>query len=341
MGFSEDRATGRFGPRYVLVAENPYLIWDAIEDWKRAWRHAGRIPLDVFRPPKLDCDRLLDVGATIPMFDEVRLVVVHDVNKVPEPQHRRLVNALSSFGDTTKVVVTAAGFDKRKKLYKSLRQWGDWEEFPRIYDNQLPGWAKRIAADFGWQLSPAAAAHLATTFGDDLFAVRQTIERATLFIGDRRRIEEADIETVLAGEGTHTVFLLLNAVGDGDLARALAIVRSLFAGQDQPQMWLGALSSLLQRLLRLAELAEPNDVAAARQTRIHPRFISQSRRQVEYFRPHGLAAAILACFETEWAIKTSQVSPRLGWELLVYRLCSRRVLNGPPLFDLENPEIGE
>ena len=82
MSFSEDRATRKFNSRYLLIAENPYLLWDALEDWKSAWQAGGRIPLDSFRPPRIDFDRLLDIGATIPMFGEQRLVVVHDVNQI-------------------------------------------------------------------------------------------------------------------------------------------------------------------------------------------------------------------------------------------------------------------
>ena len=38
MGFSEDRAQGRFKERYFLLAANPYLLWDAVENWKAVWR---------------------------------------------------------------------------------------------------------------------------------------------------------------------------------------------------------------------------------------------------------------------------------------------------------------
>ena len=341
MGFSEDRATGKYGPRYFLIAENSYLLWDAIEDWKAAWQKSGKIPLDTFRPPKIDFDRLLDIGATIPMFGDSRLVVIHDVDGVALSQQERLFSTLSHFGDTTKVLITAAPFDKRTKLFKTLCNWGSYEEFPRVFDNQIPGWAKRIAGEFGWQLAPGAANLLGETFGVDLFSVRQTIERATLYIGSIRRIELADIEIVLSGEGTHSVFLLLDAVADSDLARALTIVRSLFASSDYPESWLATLSGLLLRLLRLLEVNDPNDFNAARMTGIHEKFIGQSRRQAAQFRAQGLSAAILACFEIEWAIKTSQVGRRLGWELLVYRLCRKRVLAGPPFFDLENPKTGE
>lgn len=341
MGFSEDRASGRYGPRYVLVAENPYLLWDAVEDWKRLNRRVGQLPLDSFHAPKIDIDRLLDVGATIPMFGEQRLVLIHDINKVPAPQQEKLMRALKVFGESTRVVATASGLDKRLKFTKFLLSWADVEEFPRIYTDRLPGWAQRIAADLGWQLAPNAAGLLASTLGDDLFAVRQTIERTTLYIGQKRRIELADIEAGLTGDGQHSVFLLLDAVSEPNLERSIRIVRSLFAGTDRPELWLGALTTLLQRLLKLSEINEPNDFQASRQTGIHPKFIGQARRQVAYFGQRGLTAALYGCFETEWGVKTSRFTPRLGWELLTYRLCTKKVLLRGPLLSLENPHFEE
>src|SRR3990172_668923 len=262
MGFSEDRAKGRFGERYLIFAANPYVLWDASESWKAAWQKNEKIPIDTFQTPKIDFDRLLDIGATIPMFAETRLVLIRDVNKATDPQLERLLKILGQFGPTTKTLVTASELDKRKKWVKMISTWSPVEEFPAIYTDKLPGWAQRIAGEFGWHLSPAAADLLASTYGDDLFATRQTIERATFFIGRQRRIEVADVEPLLAGEGMHSVFLLMDAAAAGDLGRSLAIVRSLFASDDYPPTWLSGLASLLTRLLKLLELNEPNDVTA-------------------------------------------------------------------------------
>lgn len=341
MGFSEDRARGQYGPRYVITADNPYVLWDAVEDWKRVTQQAGKLPLDTFHAPRVNLDQLLDAGATIPMFGEQRLVLIHDVNKIPTPQHERLMKILATFGDTTRVLMTATSLDKRKKLTKFLMKWADTEEFPRIYADRLPGWAQRIAGDLDCQLSPQAANLLANTYGDDLFAMRQTIERTALFVNEKRRIELADIQAGLSGDGQHTVFLLLETVSQPDLQRSLQVVRSLFAGNEVPEMWLATLASLLQRLLKLAEINEPNDNQAARLTGIHPRFIGQARRQLTHFGRAGLVSALYSCFETEWAIKTSRFTAEVGWELLVYRLCSKRALTGPPLLDLENPHFAE
>ncbi len=341
MGFSEDRAQGRFGERYLLYAANSYLLWDAVENWKATWQKQGKIPIESFQAPKIDLDRLLDIGATIPMFAETRLVVIRDVNRVTDTQVDRLVKVLSQFGPTTKTLVTASEIDKRKKWFKGLCAWGPFEEFPPIYPDKLPGWAQRIAGEFGWRLAPAAADLLASTYGDDLFAVRQTIERATLFVSTPRRIEVADIEPMLVGEGMHSVFLLLDAAAEPDLARSLAIIRGLFAGDDYPATWLSGLASLLTRLLKLLELNEPNDVTAAQLTGIKPFFIKKSRIQAKHFGRDGLVNGIRACFETECAIKTSRVTESTAWELLAWRLCTKTPMASFSLADLESSDFGE
>jgi len=341
MGFSEDRAQGRFKERYFLLAANPYLLWDAVENWKAVWRKHEQVPIDIFHAPKIDLDRLLNIGATIPLFAQTRLVVIDDANKVTESQLERFLKILGQFGPTTKVLVTASAFDKRTKVFKGLSSCGLFEEFPPIYPDKLPGWAQRIAGEFGWRLSPAAAELLASTYGDDLFAVRQTIERTTLFIGTQRRIEVADIEPMLAGEGMHSVFLLLDAVSTSDLGRALAIVKSLFAGEDYPLIWLSALASLLTRLLKLLELDEPNDVRASQLTGIKPFFMRKSRSQIEHFGHQGLTNGIRACYETEWAIKTSTIPDHLAWEILAWRLCAKPPLSNFVLADIESADFGE
>jgi len=336
MGFSEDRASGKFGPRYLLTAENPYVLWDATEEWKNRWQARGRMPLDTFRAPRIDYDRLLDVGSTISMFGEERLLIIHDAGKVPLPQQDRMISTLKRFGDSTKILLTATEFDKRRKYYKFVSEWAVMEEFPKIYENQLSGWVVRIAGDFGWTISPAASQLLAECCGEDLFEARQTIERITLQVDKPRRIEVSDIEAALSGAGSHSVFLLLEAVTKPDLKRALEIVRSLFASDEYPEIWLTALGTLLQRMLIINELGSASPSEILQKTGVKPKMAETARRQASYFRAQGIVAAIYACFETDWAIKTSRVTPVLGWELLVYRLCNRQALLDKPLFSLES-----
>jgi|CXWL01.1.fsa_nt_gi DNA polymerase-3 subunit delta len=339
MGFSEDRARGQFGPLYVLVSENPYVLWEATEHWKGVCRKAlgaEGAPVKVFTAPQIDYDRLLEIGTTVPMFETASIVVIAQLERVPEAKYETLSRTLKSFPSTARVLVTGEKVDMRKTFYKTLAGLGPVEVFPRIYPEQVSGWVRRIAADFDWALSPQAVDLLSTVHGTDLFGIRQSIERATLYIGRRRRIEVNDIETVLSGEGEHDVYQLIDAASRGDLATALGMARSLLVGGDKIVFWLSAMTSQCQRLLQLSEFGEISDAEAGKRLQTHPFLVSKLRPQLAGFGPSGLVRTLEAIFQTDCAMKTSLIQPALAWELLVWRIAHKRRSASIPLFELES-----
>jgi DNA polymerase-3 subunit delta len=341
MGFTEDRASGRFGPFYFLIAENLYVLWDAVENWKRAWQpaaagQAGPVP-HVFTAPQIDHDRLRNLIATVPLFETLQLVVIQDVERVHEKRQDEVGRILRNLPATTKILLTSSEIDRRKTWYKTLASLGPVEVFPRIYPEGIAGWVRRIASDFGWTLSPPAVDLIASVHGTDLFAARQTIERATLFIGRQRRIELADIEIVIAADGEHDVYLLVEALSGGDLARALEIVRSLTGGpSDRSTFLLGQMTTQTQKLLALLECGKMSEDGAAKALGMHPFLVRKLRPQAAAFGVNGLADMAGAVFETDWAIKTSTVKPEMAMQLLAWRLSSP-ARRETVWFDLEDP----
>lgn len=350
MGFSEDRARGRYGDIYLLIAENPYILWDAAEQWKAHWRAAadakpadgGSCTVDVLYGADLTLDQLSSLVTSVPMFTARQLVLIKDVDRLPSKVRDDFVAILERRCDAVRLLLTAAAVDKRLKWYKQLQTFAPVEEFPRVYESDLPGWARRIVGDFGWSISPQAAEQLAVDHGTDLFEMRQTIERAVLHIGQRRRIETADIELVRAGIGTHDVFLLSEAIARCDLQRALDIAQTPGANRGQIALWLGSLFSQFQRLVRVLNHAPgESDAVVARAVGLSPFIVKRLRADALAFGRPGLEEALMAAFETDCAIKSSVISPRLALDLLVYRTCRRQTLAKRPWLDLESPATWE
>ncbi|MBI3872738.1 MAG: DNA polymerase III subunit delta [candidate division Zixibacteria bacterium] len=341
MGFSEDRATGKFGPFYLLTAENPYVLWDAVESWKNVSRTSAGASRRTFTAPHIDFERLSDLGTTLPMFETLQLVHVANVDRVPSARQTEFVEILRRFGATNRVLLTAEAIDRRTTFFKALSALGLNEAFPRIYPENLPGWVMRIAGEFDWALSPDAVDLLVGVHGSDLFEVRQTIERATLFIGARRRIEKSDVERVIAGQGEHDVFQLVEALAREDTVQALAIVRSLQAVAIPASFWLRSLTTSCIRLIRLCGFKDKPDTEIGRELGMHPWLVGKLRPQAMALGVNGLTQAIAAIFEADWAIKTSTMTDRLAAELLVWRLASRRRRIAPNWFDLGFPTTRE
>jgi DNA polymerase III delta subunit len=172
----------------------------------------------------------------------------------------------------------------------------------------------------------------------DLFGVRQTLERAKLFVGEKRRFEVKDIETVSAGTGSHNVFNLLDAIAASDLRKSLATVTDLFSTGDKTPMWLSAIFTHYAQLFEAHGLpAEISDHEAAAQLGTKPYFVKKRKQEAGLYGAVALEHALNAAYETECLIRTSRMPPRLAFELLVYRLCRRRHLKQNTWIDLESP----
>ncbi len=346
MGFSEDRAQGKFGPYYLLVADNPYVLWDAAEQWKAYWKRTGGDALRVqtFTAPQIDFDQLLGAGATMPMFETTQPIIIKDADRLTSKKLDEFLRIFKQSSASTKWLLTAEGFDKRTAQYKAISSLGPMESFPKIYPEQLGGWVQRIASDFEATLAPAAVDLVASVHGSDLFGARQTIERAVLYIGRKRRIEVADVEIVMAGEGEYDVFQLLEAASRNDFSRALSIARSLLAtsrSDSDISFWLTLIHGQCLRFLQLLEHAGKTNDQVALILHIHPFLVGKLRPQATGLGFERLTGAVSAAFETDWAIKTSTLSPQMAWELFIWRIASGKRAQTQPVMNLESPRVWE
>lgn len=348
MGFSEDRAQGKFGPFYLLVAENPYVLWDAAEHWKTVWkRQAGdAVRVQTFTAPQIDFDQLLGAGATMPMFETIQPVLIRDIDRLSGKKLDEFLRILGQSSGSTKWLLTSESIDKRTTLFKALAGLGPVEVFPRIYSDKIGGWIQRIAGDFDAMLSIGAVEMIASVHGSDLFGARQTIERAALFIGRKRRIEAADVEIVMAGEGEYDVFQLLEAASTCNFERALAIARSLEASTKSSSditFWLGMIHGQCLTYLQVLAWSDKTNEQIGQMLKPprHPFLVGKLRAQANGFGESGLLEGITAAFESDWAIKTSTLSPQMAWELLVWRISQDRNRQFAKLLDLESLRVRE
>ena len=346
MGFSEDRAQRKFGPYYLLVADNPYVLWDAAEDWKNGWKlsSGGASRPETFTAPHIDFNLLLGAGATMPMFETIQPILIKDVEKLTGKKLDEFLRIHKQSPASTKWLLTSEGMDKRKAEYKALSALGPVELFPKIYPEKLGGWVQRIASGFEATLSPPAVELVASVHGADLFGARQTVERAVLYIGRKRRIEVADIELVMAGEGEYDVFQLLEAASGNDFSRAISIGRSLLASSrtnSEISFWLSLIHGQCVRYMQMLEHAGKSNEQVGQLLHIHPFVVGKLRSQAAGFGYEGLTGAVSAAFETDWAIKTSMLAPELAWELFVWRVSHGRKHLAKPILDLESPRFRE
>jgi len=112
----------------------------------------------------------------------------------------------------------------------------------------------------GRTLEPAGLQLLIDRTGLDITQLRGAIERLLLYAGDKKTITVDDVREVAGEHAFVDDWAVINAIGDGDAARALRALAQRFERGDSPHGIVGQLRWWVSS--RLAE-AEPDRVKPA------------------------------------------------------------------------------
>lgn len=168
--------------------------------------------------------------------------------------------------------------------------------------------ARRAAADqlrrefdaAGRPIDPAALQMLVDRAGGDISKLRGDVERLMLYTEGEARITRADVEEVATAEtAVEDEWAVVNAIGDGDVARALRETAARFDRGDSPHALVGQLRWWVAT--RLAPSA-----------------------------PERVTPAIEALLRTDLALKSSGGDDRVLVERLVVELTGRPVPRQAP-----------
>ncbi len=318
MGLTEDIVAGAVGPAYLVLSEEEYLRVDATRRWLAALNQVATPKAHFFRAPRWDLAAIEGLMMTVPLFDELTALILHDVDRLPAGQQKRLLELLAQSSPHVRIMMTAAALDKRRSFYKGLAKQVTVESFNRIYDNQRPGWVTRIAGNFGWSISPDAALAVTELVGEDLMGYEAELKKIILYIGEQRRIELRDVEEVLFSEARFGGFALIDAFGKRDVSRVLRIIREVYAAPGAKSSWMPMLASGLFRLIRIKALSNSHsDREIATELGLNPYVVKLLREQAARFSRDQLLNAIHRLYRAELDIKTSALPGTLAAELML------------------------
>ena len=205
---------------------------------------------------------------------------------------------------TTTLLFVATAIDRSRRLTKKLLE--------RATCLELAGFAGANAADkrdarrevaeqiqreivaAGRTIDPVAAQWLVDRAGGDISKLRGDVERLLLYTEGRKKIGREDVDEVVSVGTDVDDWAVVNAIGDGDVARALRETGFRFDRGDSPHQLLGQLRWWVsQQLVRNS--------------------------------PDRVRSAVDALFRTDLALKRSGGDPRVLVERLVVELTGRPV----------------
>jgi DNA polymerase-3 subunit delta len=182
--------------------------------------------------------KLREALQTLPFFGDGKAVWLRDCNFLGEERTASSQAVTEALGDlaaelksfswqSVRLLISAGKVDKRKAFYKALEKLGTVDSFS-AWSQDDKDWADRaeMAALDGLrkrqkEISDPALGELVNRAGFNARQLENEIEKLSVYVGDRKKIELADVAAVCSRNKTAKAFALGDALGDRDLPRLL------------------------------------------------------------------------------------------------------------------------
>ena len=219
--------------------------------------------------------RLREALQTLPFFGSGKAVWLRDCNFLGEERTASAQAVSETLGDlagelkafkweNVRLLISAGKVDRRKTFFKTLEKIGVVENFDALTADDRD-WAERaeMAArsairQRNKEIEEEALSELVARIGPNARQLENEIEKLSVFAGDRKRIEFADVMAVCSQNKTARAFALGDALGDRDLPRLLKrLDEELWDVQfDKDKSEIGLLYGLISKIRTMLLLKE-------------------------------------------------------------------------------------
>lgn len=266
------------------------------------------------------------------------------------------------------IFVLKGNVDARSRLVKAIDRVGRYVAFDPLetdtsvqQDILFQEASKKLEA-FDKTITPSAFNQLRKRTGNNTHLIFEEIEKIVAFVGAKQRINDVDVQQLVAQSSFDDIFALTDALGKRAMDQALAHLHSVLESGEPPIK----VNAQIARQMRLALQAkllveggymQPNvgtyqnfanrvfkplasEMADQLPKTARFNFLKQHVyaaykivQSLPYFSTDELIAGLEKTLDADTQLKSSQLEPECILEQLVYELCARskeRRQTGPP-----------
>lgn len=182
--------------------------------------------------------RLLESVSSLPFLAEKRMLLVSDISN-NKYAGDKIDELLESVSDSTDVIFDEPKFDRRSKLYKTLKSKTDFREFNELDEQGLANWLVDDAKQRGGSLTRSDAVFLVKRAGPNQMGLSQELDKLLSFDVN---ISRKTIEELVEPMPSSTVFELIDAAFSGNHKKALELYQDQRKQQVEPQAIMGMIA---------------------------------------------------------------------------------------------------
>jgi DNA polymerase-3 subunit delta len=308
---------------YHLTGEEEFLKEEA---WKKLLSilvppELKSFNLDLLYGNETSADQIINTASTVPVNAKKRVVVVFDLHKLSPFSKDALLQFLPKLPDSVCLILLSPKISQETKFYKSLGQIATTVEFKKLWENRVVDWISNRVREQSRKMEPNAVRILQESVGTDLGEVASEIEKLLTYVGERETITASDVQAVVGLSRTHTVFQLIDSIGEKNCSNSLLILNTLILSGEKPGGMIHWLTSHLERLILTKEFGSGQGKSLAATLRLPPFLASKYQSQAPNFTMEGIRKGLQLLYQADVDLKSNIMPDRTLMELLVYNLC--------------------
>lgn len=264
--------------------------------------------------------RLQDAVMQAPFLDPYRVVYVR---MVPANRAESLAGAVGEIPATTRLLITVHGrISANNKLAKAITGTGGAaEEMSHLKGRALSDWAARRAQE-RYGLSAAHAAQVVRASPPDLSVIDSELSKLAAYKSSGAQLTQQAVQELLAGGREDEIFRLTDNLIPSPTPQALEIARNLTRSGLQPTSVAYRMARYIALVLEVKARQERGEALHEIQDDMpeHNFVVQKAYDAARQATADRLEQALNAIRDYEWEVKSGQVDPEWGLDVLLTRL---------------------
>ena len=318
----DDIKSGSFSGVYLVYGEEGYLCKDRRDRLVEALSPlAGEMNFTSYSGSEAEVAQVISLGETMPFFSERRVILVNDSGWF-KSSNDELADYVKRLPDYLTLIFCEESVDKKYRLYKAVKSVGCVEECPRQKADMLVKWIGGYLKQNGRKkITVSTARLLQQRVGEDMFLLRNEMEKLISYTGGQDVVTEADVNAICSVSLQDRMFDMLRAITSKDQEKAMDLYRDLLALRIAPLKILVMLGRQFNQVLGARELMGENlsRNELASRLKVPPFAVGTLLQCAKNYSQEELEAAIRDVVESDEAFKKGEISDSMAVEMLLVK----------------------
>ncbi len=326
---------------HVLIGADDYSLRQTLEGIKKAVGDPTAVMSNtvVFDGRTVTPEQLRNACETVPFLADKRLVIVEGLLERFEPPRRNarrkasrppdrseeiksVVDVARSVPPFAELVIIGGDIKASNPLLRELMPFSEVRSFPVMNQAQLRQWVERRVNDAGGSVSPQAVNTMVRFVGSDLWTMANEVDKLVLYAAGRR-IEDADVKSVVSLVREESIFTLVDAVLESRVSVAQESLQQLLRRGEAPVQLLNMIARQLRIIFLVREMRSRGRSRGEIQAKLGLNsdfLIRKAWEQSERYTLARLRELYHRLLETDVSIKTGKMEGEIALDILVAEL---------------------